>query len=654
MQQIATFWRNTNKNNVFERIVGGFVMIRKVFLIAFSIALSLPLAFAGERSIVSLRDMSGVELKSAGIEVPQAMTFHISARGAGGSQCDNIDSHNDIRHDMFAYGWIINAGTRQVVWEMDRDNTSKSRDDRTFDGEVTLQRGRYEVYFAAATFTYISTFKNIGVNVDHREKQLFNMGERTDKKGFKGWFEGWFGDWFGEDLLEDWNKRSKEWGIDVLVDEGKASHIKSFSPPTEFQNVVLKTTKLGENEFLRKKFTLAEPMKLHIYALGEGYRNSAELADYGWIVNLSDRTRAWEMNWRNCSSAGGASKNALFDDEVSLPKGEYTLYYVTDNSHSDLDWNCAPPSDPLNYGITIMAYNEKDKANFKMSSFKDEGNVILSITKVGHNESRTEGFTLKEETRIRVYALGEQSNSRRVMADYATIFDAKSRSKIWTMNADNTYHGGGASKNRYVDEIITLPKGSYFIQYNTDDSHAYGDWNSDPPFDPGHYGVTMYGVGEKFDRSVVEKYVEQREKNVIAQIIRAADYTHKEQKFKLDKTTKIRVYTIGEGVNREMADYGWISDNKTGTTVWEMTYSMTFHAGGARKNRMVNTNIILDKGDYTLHYQTDDSHAYRDWNQDPPEDPEYWGITLYPDDGSIPVPPPPLPPKQSNSDGLDD
>jgi hypothetical protein len=78
-----------------------------------------------------------------------------------------------------------------------------------------------------------------------------------------------------------------------------------------------------------------------------------------------------------------------------------------------------------------------------------------------------------------------------------------------------------------------------------------------------------------------------------------------------------------------------------------MTYSMTFHAGGGRKNRVVNTTIVLDKGDYRLRYRSDDSHCYNDWNVDPPEDQEYWGITLFRDEGQgnlaphpdIPTPP---------------
>jgi len=37
----------------------------------------------------------------------------------------------------------------------------------------------------------------------------------------------------------------------------------------------------------------------------------------------------------------------------------------------------------------------------------------------------------------------------------------------------------------------------------------------------------------------------------------------------------------------------------------------------------------LPKGSYTLFYETDDSHSYRNWNDDPPRDPEMYGITIY-------------------------
>lgn len=599
-------------------------------------------ARAGEKTVVLLRDFRTTELKSAGLVLPRPTTLHIVARGAAGSKCDREKKGKG--DDMFAYGWILDADRREVVWTMTSENTSRARDDRTFDDYVTLPQGSYELYFVAATFTYVSTFKNLSMNVDHREAGVFNMGISSNKRE-RGWLEGWFDKLFGDDVREEWEKRSKNWGMEVFVDERYASSVTSFTPPKEFSDVLVKATRLGEDEFIRQTFAVSDPMTVRLYALGEGLGGDYELADYGWIVNLRDRSRVWEMQWRNAQHAGGASKNLKFDGQVFLPKGEYTLYYVTDNSHSAVDWNCGPPADPLNYGITVLAVSEKDKAHFKLLSNVDEGYAFVSLTKMRNSESRSEGFTLKHDARIRVYAIGERSNQRRLMADYAVILDARSRTKVWTMDVDRTSHAGGASKNRVIDEIITLPKGSYIVRYVTDDSHAYGDWNADPPYDAERYGITLYGVGESFDRSWVSKYIEQRDKYAIAQIIRVGSSENKSVRFKLDKTTRVRVYALGEGFSREMADYGWITDNTTGMTVWEMTYSMTTHAGGARKNRLVNTTIILDKGQYTLHYSTDDSHAYGDWNSDPPEDPEYWGITLYTEEGSPPVPPdPPKPP----------
>ena len=84
---------------------------------------------------------------------------------------------------------------------------------------------------------------------------------------------------------------------------------------------------------------------------------------------------------------------------------------------------------------------------------------------------------------------------------------------------------------------------------------------------------------------------------------------------------------MGEGTGNTMHDTAWITDDD-GQVVWEMTYRMTEHAGGARKNRMYSGAIILDSGEYTLHYKSDGSHSYEDWNSTAPDDPESWGVIL--------------------------
>jgi hypothetical protein len=353
-------------------------------------------------------------------------------------------------------------------------------------------------------------------------------------------------------------------------------------------------------------------------------------------------------------SAGGAKKNQKAVSTITLEKGDYVLSWVSDDSHSSVDWNAEPPDDPLNWGVTLSVSDERERKNFAPTEVEEFKNAIVQIVRVGNNEYRSEGFTLKQDAKIRVYCIGERSNARRQMADFGTILNAKTRARVWTMDVDRSIHAGGASKNRMVDEVVDLPRGSYVVTYQSDDSHAYNDWNDDPPYDREHYGITVMGAGEKFSSAMVGKYVEERDKNILAQIIRPGDNEDRSERFSLDKTTRVRVYSIGEGQNREMYDYGWIEDARTGNVVWEMTYSMTFHAGGGRKNRVVNTVVVLDKGEYRLRWRSDDSHSFGDWNVDPPDDPQYWGITLYRDEGlpvtpatpATPAIPPPSPEKK--------
>ena len=589
---------------------------------------------AGERNVVSLRDFTGTELKSAGIAVARPTTFHLVALGGGDEGGWGSNSNS-----MFAYGWIINAQTRNVVWEMTGRNTSSSSDDRRFDGTIDLSPGTYEVYFTAYAFVEHSPFSHYQVNVDHRNTPLFGPPSNSQKDFF-----GWFRDLLSGDARRDFYKRAPKWGIDLLVDESMAPSITHFDPPLEIPNTVSHAIGLGDNECIRIAFALRGQTTLHLYALGERGRDN-EFPDGGWIVNLADRSRVWEMDNASVTYAGGGSKNIVFTGDVSLAAGQYLLYYITDNTHSMDDWNQAPPYDPLNYGISLSIDDDSQRSNFKQISYDDYDNVIVSLVRPGDNEHHTEGFSLKQDADLRILAIGERSNARGSMADFGQIINARTRAKVWTMDAERTQYAGGASKNRMVDEIIHLPKGSYEVSYTTDDSHSYDDWNDDPPFDPTHYGITVMGVGAKFSPSIVGKYVEERDKSIIAQIIRPGDDENRSQPFRIEKPTRVRVYAIGEGMGREMFDFGSIENAKTGDMEWEMSYPMTFYAGGARKNRMVNTTITLEKGDYILHWKSDDSHSYDDWNSNPPDDQEYWGITLFRDEGSDFAPKATIPPE---------
>ncbi|HNI10062.1 MAG TPA: hypothetical protein PLL93_02880 [bacterium] len=90
----------------------------------------------------------------------------------------------------------------------------------------------------------------------------------------------------------------------------------------------------------------------------------------------------------------------------------------------------------------------------------------------------------------------------------------------------------------------------------------------------------------------------------------------------------MRIQCIGEGRSGRMYDYGWIKNAETGQTVWKMLYEDTEPAGGARKNRSFNGVVLLAPGNYKVTFISDDSHSYEDWNDDPPNLPDRWGITV--------------------------
>ena len=162
----------------------------------------------------------------------------------------------------------------------------------------------------------------------------------------------------------------------------------------------------------------------------------------------------------------------------------------------------------------------------------------------------------------------------------------------------------------------------------SDDSHAYGEWNASAPPDAEHWGITLLAARGAVERGVVSDYVEKPDPSILAQLVRVRDDEAPRARFKLPQETQVRVYALGEGSGRDLADYGWI-ENAAGKTVWEMTYRTTAAAGGASKNRKFEGNITLPAGEYTVRFETDGSHAFGSWNSTPPDDPDMWGITLY-------------------------
>jgi hypothetical protein len=369
---------------------------------------------------------------------------------------------------------------------------------------------------------------------------------------------------------------------------------------------------------------LTEQTDFQIYAIGEMQKGGNY--DYCWIVDTETHKKLWGFDYWNSFYAGGAKKNRVFKDVVTLPAGNYAFFCVTDDSHAFGEWNSPPPYDPFFWGVTVQTADPKMAKHVTISDYEHiaDRDVIVEIIRLRDGRTRSEGFTLLRPMKLRVYAIGEGRESE--MYDYSWIVDADTRETVWEMKYGRTEHAGGGNKNRVVDEIIELGKGSYIVFALTDDSHSYGDWNTSPPHDAQRWGVTIL-VAEGNRKDVVE-YVEEENRDVLARIVMVGDDERLSKRFELEEDGKIRVYAIGEGRRGDMYDYSWIEKAGTGRVVWEMTYRMTEDAGGAKKNRVFNDTITLDAGEYVVYYVSDGSHSFERWNASPPADVTSWGVTV--------------------------
>ncbi len=262
-------------------------------------------------------------------------------------------------------------------------------------------------------------------------------------------------------------------------------------PPPPLGSAFVSLTGIGDDEMVSEGFTLAAPLDVRILAVGEGM--GGEMYDFGWITNASTRKVVWRMDLEHTEHAGGADKNRVADDVVTLQPGNYMVYYVTDGSHAWSDWNSTAPADENVWGITLLAPEGTDAtqlvAEYEISV---DPAIVAQLIGIRDDEQRSQRFTLADASKIRIYALGEGAGGD--MHDHAWIESEATGRAVWEMTYRTSEHAGGGDKNRLFDGIVGLEAGEYVLRYESDGSHSFERWNTTPPSDPFSYGVTLFRV----------------------------------------------------------------------------------------------------------------------------------------------------------------
>lgn len=521
--------------------------------------------------------------------------------------------------------WIMDAATRKTVWKPfldDLDLLPGKKYSYEIDDTITLEPGLYYIFYS--------------------RNQSFKM-MISGLEELKTFFE----DVIIKIADKDSRFRSEEknWVINVQYPE---THVKAMDSYNPFwgKSYFIDLSDMGNNIYKKISFEIHHlsdqaTLPIRIYAQGEGDKSDREMFDYGWITNRRGE-HIWEMTAQNTQSAGGAIKNLKTDVIINLSNGDYTVVWITDDSHGFNRWNDQPPADPLCWGMVMELVNLSDTSHLRILDQRKKSAAEVDLTKIRDNQLISKPLILNKPSSLHIIAYGEYSSYSKNMADYAWIIRKNDRVKVWELTYQNSIWAGGSRKNRMVDDNIVLDEGVYEVYFVTDDSHAYDSWNDNPPVNPEQYGIQIF-LSEKPIPSPTAPSVPSvptkpskpstadpsvKNSEVIAQITKVGSNKMLQEKFFLSQTSRLKIVATGEGDRNKMYDYGWIAEVNTGRIVWKMLYENTSQAGGVEKNRVVNDQIILDKGLYRLFFTTDASHAYGDWNGEPPDNPSQYGIQI--------------------------
>ncbi|PYO94698.1 MAG: hypothetical protein DMD62_04650 [Gemmatimonadetes bacterium] len=574
------------------------------------LALLLVLA---QMQIVDIHDLASREHRVSVFVLPSEQEVTITATGAEPwpdrlRTRDDAHWQDDEQTTWPAAAWILDARTRAVVWDLRAVDTKRESNGlRHFSGNVRLPAGTYEAHYASYPSSSV-TFNES--SLDLSLKDLIRLGRRA-KYG---------GPYVESGLYKQFGVTISGTGRPASPDDIAAAHAAATS-------TAIVTLAPERARTARKGFEITRPTPVEVYSIGELTADAA--ADYGWIMNADTRKRVWTMSYESTDPAGGAAKNRVAHETLKLKPGHYVAYFACDDSHSPDDWNSMPATDPESWGLTLRVADPAARASVRPFDYEPvpAGQTIVSLIGVEDDEMRSAGFALRRPMDVRIYAIGEGFSDH--MADYAWIVDDEQHKRVWGMSYANTGHAGGAEKNRLFDSVIHLAPGNYLVYYKSDDSHSYDHWNGAPPAEERYWGISIFPATGKLNSADVGPFMTMHATDfTMAQLNHMGNDEDARTTFQLTEQTRVRVLAIGEGRDSEMFDYGWIED-AAGDVVWKMKYDDTQPAGGSDKNRSFDGVITLPAGSYVLRYTSDGSHSYGNWNANPPDDPERWGISLF-------------------------
>ena len=412
--------------------------------------------------------------------------------------------------------------------------------------------------------------------------------------------------------------------------------------PAVDSSLVWTTGALGSDATPSALLRVTAPATVQIDAVLEAA--DGVVADSAALVRATaPHDTLWAFRAEGSAWAGGSAKNRQSRARLRLEPGLYRLAARTDAAHAAGDWTANPPWAPWAWGVRLHRVGGAPGmvAVLDAATAADAGGVpeIAGTRCVGPDRTWEAQFRLSAPTEALLVAQGEIDGDG--LYDYATLF--RDGAEVWRMTRAATQPAGGADRNRRAEALLSLAPGAYRLTFETDGSHDCEDgFTGDPPDDAILWGAVLLAVDPAFDPAtvvhatsttttpdtqIVDDGDDAPAGQTLVEFARVGNDARLETAFTLDGPARLRIVSQGELFPDEALDVGWIED-ASGTRVWVLARGSSIPAGGAPQNRRFDGAISLPAGRYTAHYVTNGRHAFGDFGDGAPDDPDAWGLRI--------------------------
>lgn len=394
-------------------------------------------------------------------------------------------------------------------------------------------------------------------------------------------------------------------------------------------------------------FRVDAPVRVTIEAAGsfEGGEADTALAAHGWLVHRETGEVAWQMRPARRPDRGTF---VLMRDTIRLAPGTYDAYFaglgvpeartvrrgttfrerVSDALRGGgKGW--VGDADRWRLLVQLAPGEDRESAEEISDDIPEPDHLVWGSGPARSDELYEVALRATAPVQIRLDALFEAVGDTPADSAYLVSVDGDT---LWTARPEASRHAGGSPRNRRQTDTLSLEPGRYRAVYRADDSHAYRDWESNPPWEPWRWGLRIAPADSASRAGAIapEDPLRDLPRLVDLSCVSEED-ARREIPFETASSLEVTIVAVGEYTNGDWYDYAEIV--RDGSTVWDMRDAPRKPAGGGRKNVRTDETITLDPGRYTLRYVTDGSHQCGDYNTDDPDIPDLWGVVLLSADG---------------------